>query len=140
LLASVLRDEPKSLTELKQNIPSEVRRIVTRCLKKDTAARYASGAELARDLKTCRETLFPDSGTGLSAARIAVEVKRPRFLVPALLLAILVIAGTGLLIKRSRDATWARTIALPEIFATLRSRQVRPGFHARNQSGESNSR
>jgi serine/threonine protein kinase len=68
LLASVLRDEPTSLTELKQNIPSEVRRIVTRCLKKDPAARYASGAELARDLKTCRETLIHDSGTGLSAA------------------------------------------------------------------------
>ena len=115
LLASVLRDEPKSLTELKHNIPSEVRRIVTRCLKKEPAARYASGAELARDLKTCRETLFPDSGTGLSAARIAVEVKRPRFLVPALLLAILVLAGVVLLIKRSRDASWARTIALPEI-------------------------
>jgi formylglycine-generating enzyme required for sulfatase activity/tRNA A-37 threonylcarbamoyl transferase component Bud32/dienelactone hydrolase len=115
LLASVLRDEPKSLTELRHNIPSEVRRIVARCLKKDPAARYASGAELARDLKTCRETLFPDSGTGLSAARIAVEVKRPRFLIPALLLAILVIAGAGVLVKRSRDATWARSIALPEI-------------------------
>jgi hypothetical protein len=115
LLASVLRDEPKSLTGLKHNIPPEVRRIVTRCLKKDPAARYANGAELARDLKTCRETLFPDSGTGLSAARIAVEVKRPRFLVPVLLLAILVIAGAGLLIKRSRDASWAHTIALPEI-------------------------
>jgi eukaryotic-like serine/threonine-protein kinase len=115
LLASVLRDEPTSLTELKQNIPSEVRRIVTRCLKKDPAARYASGAELARDLKTCRETLFPDSGTGLSAARIAEEVKRPRFLVPVILFAILVISGTSLLIKRSRETTWARTIALPEI-------------------------
>jgi tRNA A-37 threonylcarbamoyl transferase component Bud32/dienelactone hydrolase len=115
LLASVLRDEPKSLSELKHNLPSEVRRIVTRCLKKDPAARYADGAELVRDLKTCREMLFPDSGTGLSAARMAAEIKRPRFLVPALLLAILVIAGTGWLIKRSREATWARTIALPEI-------------------------
>jgi len=115
LLASVLRDEPKSLTELKHNIPPEVQRIVTRCLKKDPAARYASGAELARDLKTCREMLFPDSGTRLTAARIAVEVKRPRFLIPVLLLAILVIAGAGFLIKRSRDASWAHTIALPEI-------------------------
>src|SRR6266446_5196611 len=115
LLASVLRDEPKSLTELKHNIPSEVRRIVTRCLKKDPAARYASGGELARDLKVCREALFPDSGTGLSAARIALEVKRPRFLVPVALLAILILSGLSFLIKRSREATWARTIALPEI-------------------------
>ena len=35
LLASVLRDEPKPLSELKHDVPPEVRRIVTRCLKKD---------------------------------------------------------------------------------------------------------
>jgi eukaryotic-like serine/threonine-protein kinase len=115
LLVSVLRDEPRSLTELKHNIPSEVRRIVARCLKKDPATRYANGAELAGDLKTVRETLFPDSGTGLSAARLAVEVKRPRFLIPVLLLAILVMGGVGLSIKRSRDTNWAHTVALPEI-------------------------
>lgn len=43
LLAAVLRDEPKPLSELKRDIPPEVRQIVKRCLKKDPAARYASG-------------------------------------------------------------------------------------------------
>jgi len=140
LLASVLRDEPKSLTELKHNIPPEVQRVVTRCLKKDPAARYASGAELARDLKTCREMLFPDSGTRLTAARIAVEVKRPRFLIPVLLF-----GHSSHRRRRLFDQALARRKLGPHDrsagdFATLRSRQVRPGFRARNQGGESNSR
>jgi len=115
LLASVLRDEPKPLSELKHDVPPEVRRIVSRCLSKKPAGRYADGAELARDLKSCRETLFPDSGTGLSAARIAHEAKRPRFLIPVILLGLLLIAGAGWLIKRSRDASWARDVAIPQI-------------------------
>ncbi|ABF41579.1 serine/threonine protein kinase [Candidatus Koribacter versatilis Ellin345] len=115
LLASVLRDEPKPLTEVRRDLDPEIRRIVTRCLKKDPAARYADGNDLARDLKRCRETLFPESGTGMSAVRLAHEVKRPRVLIPAVLLLLLIAAGTMMLVKRSRDAHWARETALPQI-------------------------
>ena len=140
LLASVLRDEPKPLSELKHNVPPEIRRIVTRCLKKDPSARYVSGAELARELKTCRETLFPDSGTGLSAARIAREAKRPRILVPVALLVILLIAGAGLLIKHSRDVRWAHDIAVPEISQLYDQGKVWPSVRARRQGRESDPR
>jgi len=110
-----------------------VRRIVTRCLKKDTAARYASGAELARDLKLARDA-FPDSGTGLQRGpQIAVEVKRPRFwFLP-------VVSDSchrrhRLSDQRSRDATPpGRAHRSAGDFATLRSRQVRPAFTLRNK-------
>ena len=92
-----------------------MRRIVSRCLKKDPAARYASGAELAHELKNCRELLFPESGAMLSPARIVREVKRPRVLVPLLLAVILLGAGAAWLVKRYRDARWAREVAVPEI-------------------------
>ena len=115
LLASVLRDEPKPLTEIRRDLAPEVRRIVTRCLKKDPAARYADGTELARDLKQCRELLYPESGTGLTAVRLAHEVKRPRVLVPVILGVLLVVAGIAMLLKRSSDANWARQTALPQI-------------------------
>ncbi|MDR3749080.1 MAG: protein kinase [Acidobacteriota bacterium] len=115
LLAAVMRDDPKPLNELKRDVPIEVRRIVSRCLKKDPAARYASGADLAHDLKACRDLLFPESGTSLSPGRIVRQAKRPRILVPLLLLIILLSAGAGWLVKRSRDTRWAREVALPEI-------------------------
>ena len=40
LLSAVMRDDPKPMSEVKRDIPPEVRRIVARCLKKDPAARY----------------------------------------------------------------------------------------------------
>ena len=77
LLASVMRDKPKPLNELNRDLPPEIRRIVMRCLRKDPTARYASGAELAHELKNCREVLFPESGAVLSRARIVREARRP---------------------------------------------------------------
>ncbi|HXM23878.1 MAG TPA: protein kinase [Terriglobales bacterium] len=115
LLSAVMRDDPKPLGEVKRDVPPEVRRIVTRCLKKDPTARFASGAELTQTLKNCRDLLFPESGAMLNPARIVREVQRPRVLVPLLLTLILLGTGTAWLVKRYRDARWARDVALPEI-------------------------
>jgi eukaryotic-like serine/threonine-protein kinase len=115
LLAAVLRDEPKPLSELKRDVPPELRQIVSRCLKKDPAARYANGAELARDLKNCRDLLFPESGTILSPARIVREVQRPRVLVPLVLLVVMLGAGAAWLLQHARDTRWASETAVPEI-------------------------
>jgi serine/threonine protein kinase/dienelactone hydrolase len=115
LLSAVMRDDPKPLSEVKREVPTEVQRVVTRCLKKDPAARYTSGAELAQELKNCRDILFPESGATLSPARIVREVQRPKVLVPLLLMVILLGTGAAWLVKRSRDVRWAREVALPEI-------------------------
>jgi formylglycine-generating enzyme required for sulfatase activity/dienelactone hydrolase/fructosamine-3-kinase len=115
LLSAVMRDDPNSLSEINSDIPPEVRRIVTRCLKKDPAERFASGAELAAELKICRDPLFTGLGAILSPARIIREVQRPRVLVPLLLTAILLVTGAVWVAKGYRDARWAREVALPEI-------------------------
>lgn len=115
LLSAVMRDEPKPLTELRRDLPPEVRRIVNRCLKKNAAARYANGNELALELKNCRELLFPESGATLTSERIAREVKRPRVLVPLVIAIILVVAGIVRVVQHDREARWAREVAVPTI-------------------------
>ncbi|MGA3210394.1 MAG: bifunctional serine/threonine-protein kinase/formylglycine-generating enzyme family protein, partial [Terriglobales bacterium] len=115
LLSAVMRDDPKPLADVKRDIPPEVRRMVARCLKKDPASRYASGAELVQELKNCRELLFPESGAMISPARIAREVQRPQVLIPLLLAIILLGTGAAWFVRRYRDARWAREVALPEI-------------------------
>ena len=115
LLAAVVRDDSRPLAEARRDVPPEVLRIVTRCMKKDRAERYASGAELSRELKSCRDTLFPESGSTLTLARVVREAKRPWVLVPLLLVILAMAAGIALLVKRSRDIRWAREVALPGI-------------------------
>jgi serine/threonine protein kinase/dienelactone hydrolase len=115
LLSAITRDDPKPLSEVKRDIPAELRRIVARCLAKDPASRFASGAELAHELRQCRDLLFPQSGAVLSPARMAREVQRPRVLVPLLLTVIILGGAVTWLVKRYRDQRWAREVAVPQI-------------------------
>jgi serine/threonine protein kinase/formylglycine-generating enzyme required for sulfatase activity/pimeloyl-ACP methyl ester carboxylesterase len=115
LLSAVIRDDPKPLNEIRQGVPPELHRIVTRCLQKDPQARYPSSAALLQDLKGCRDLLFSESGAILTRERIVREIKRPRNLIPiALVLVSLVTAGV-VWVKHSREARWTRETAIPEI-------------------------
>ena len=134
LLSSVMRDDPKPLSEVRRDLQPEVRRIVSRCLKKDPAARYASGAELAKDLRDCRDLLFPESGATLSAGRIAREVKRPRVLVPLVLALVLLGVGVSSLVKRNREAHWAREVALPQIQELFDQTRFQQAFALANRA------
>lgn len=129
LLVAVMRDDPRPLSAIRRDIPAEIRSIVARCLKKDPAARYPSGTELASELKTSRKLLFPESGAALTPARIAHEVRRARVLVPILVIALLLGAGLFWLLKRSRDANWAHEIAIPQIMQ-LADQGNLPGAYA----------
>ena len=51
MIAHVLHDEPRSLTEIKPNTPLEFQRIVGKCLAKDPARRYQHADDLALDLR-----------------------------------------------------------------------------------------
>jgi eukaryotic-like serine/threonine-protein kinase len=115
LLAAVMRDDPKPVSELRRDVPPEIRTIVTRCLKKNPTDRYASGAELLQELKRARDLLFPESGATLSPARIMHEARRPRILIPLLLLLLMVAVGIGWLVKRNREIRWAREVGVPEV-------------------------
>jgi eukaryotic-like serine/threonine-protein kinase len=49
-MAAILRDEPPKLAEAGQDVPSELERVINRCLKKKAEARFQSARALAIDL------------------------------------------------------------------------------------------
>jgi serine/threonine protein kinase len=51
LLASILRDEPRSVSELRSSLPAGMERVVRRCLAKDPGRRYQTAIDLRNDLE-----------------------------------------------------------------------------------------
>jgi serine/threonine-protein kinase len=68
VLAAILRDHPRALTERDRRIPAHVSALVQRCLEKDPEQRFQSARDLAFSLRHVLDT--PDTrGTGRSARR-----------------------------------------------------------------------
>jgi serine/threonine-protein kinase len=57
LMDKIANAEPPPLNTIRPELPPCVSIIIDRALKKDPAARFASGAEFARALKACAQAL-----------------------------------------------------------------------------------
>ena len=69
LLSSVLKDEPRPVSELRPELPAGLEEIIRRCLEKDPEARYGSARELSEDLKALRDDILSQDGSGLDHSR-----------------------------------------------------------------------
>jgi adenylate cyclase len=67
--AAIMRDEPPVLTSNRHDIPSDLERIVSRCLQKQPDARFQTARELANELRALQRTL--ERGAMPAAARAA---------------------------------------------------------------------
>ena len=92
-MAAILHRDPKPLTEISSRIPSELDRVVTRCLRKDPDRRFQHMA----DLKVALEELKEESDSGrLTVAPPAAERRKWSWLVLGGI-AILVLLGAEML-------------------------------------------
>lgn len=57
LLYKIIHDEPTPLEQHRSDVPEPLRKIVMKCMQKDLAKRYKTGAELAADLARTFEDL-----------------------------------------------------------------------------------
>ena len=80
ILAAVLREEPKSASELVQGVPPEMEELIGLCLRKDLGRRLQTMADLKLLLENVREK--SDAGK-LGQAQQAFEQRWSRWLIPA---------------------------------------------------------
>jgi eukaryotic-like serine/threonine-protein kinase len=100
ILSSILKDTPRPIVDVNPTLPSELGRIIRRCLVKDPARRYQTAADLRNELEELKQDL--DSGTGF-AARGETQPARARSLKSA------VIAGTiTLIVAAAATYAWWR--------------------------------
>jgi len=98
-IASILREEPKPISQVAEGLPREVERIVKRCLRKDPEHRFQTMA----DLRVALEELKEESDSGaLETAEVARPRLRHRLVWAFGVVAVLVIAAVAAWFVRSR--------------------------------------
>jgi formylglycine-generating enzyme required for sulfatase activity/predicted esterase len=115
IIYSILNESPKPLRDLRGDIPAELERIVLRALEKDPESRYASVAEVLKDLTDYQASLRATEVQEVGLKGLLRQVRRPRFAIPG---AVLILALSFLAVRffeRSAKARWAREQAMPEI-------------------------
>jgi Tol biopolymer transport system component len=65
VMSAILKDTPASVTDLRQDLPRDVGRILRRCLAKDPDDRYQTAKDLRNDLRLLKEDL--DTGVAMRA-------------------------------------------------------------------------
>jgi len=75
-LTAIIEDDPRPIGELSPKVPVPYRWIVDRCLAKDPHQRYASTADLARDLRTLRDRQAEVAGTSSAIEAPPVRASR----------------------------------------------------------------
>jgi serine/threonine protein kinase len=110
IISSILKDTPKSVTDLKPALPRDLARVVRRALLKDPDRRYQTAKDLRSDLEELKTSL--DSGELMSSVTTSPEAVRsgvPLWWLAAVgVVAVLAIAASYLVARRASPGGTAR--------------------------------
>lgn len=105
LMSSILKDTPTSVSDLKIGSPTQLGRILRRCLEKDPRRRYQSARGLLTELEDLRdEVRLEQSSAAATPARSARESFGGRRLgvIAAASLIVVVVAGFGWILQHRK--------------------------------------
>ena len=114
-LAAIIGEEPKPLRTFVRDVPSDLDRIIHRCLRKEREERFASAMEAGHELENCRTLLTAESSSGINIRLLLRKSRRPVIAIPALLVLLLLGSLSSWWLHSSYETRWARSQALPQI-------------------------
>jgi eukaryotic-like serine/threonine-protein kinase len=128
-VTAVLRDEPKQINHMREGVPRELERVITRCLRKDPDRRWQSMADINIALRELKE----EADSSAPAASATTLPRRPRrALVAIAAVSLVVLAGAiGVLVWRSRLTDPAAPAPTPFAaipLTTYPGREQQPSF------------
>ena len=142
MLASVIKDDPHKLSDLREDVPRPLARIVTRCLAKDPNRRYQSAIDLRSDF----EDLKLDFSSGVDVTPVvrvdtSPEVQRSprlarRTIAPWGVAGVAVAVAIGTIAYLALMPASAPAPALDGHFARLTSRAGEELFPSVSRDGE----
>jgi len=115
ILYSVVHEEPKPLKEIMRDLPLELHQIINRALKKKPESRYASAAEMIKDLKKYQDVLRAEELGAFNLRTFLRRIRRPRVAIPAICAVIIIVLASVWFFNRQAKIRWAREEILPEV-------------------------
>jgi dienelactone hydrolase/predicted Ser/Thr protein kinase len=125
-MMAIVHQPPAALKAARTDVPPQFERIVLRCLEKDPAARYPSSSELHSELVACQKRW--------AAQKRRSAIWRPRYLVPAFVLALLLCDAGWRLYQRSARRQWANREAIHEIRRLVDEQKFLDAFRVAEQA------
>ena len=72
LISSILRDSPPSITELRPELPSDIARVIRRCLEKEPRHRVQTARDVSNEFRDLARTITRPAPASTSSARAPV--------------------------------------------------------------------
>jgi len=115
IIHAILTTKPRRLKEVRPEVSAEIEQIICRALEKDPKSRYASAAEVLKDLTEYQSRMALPEVSGSGWKVFSEWVRQKRVAIPGLLILLLLGSLLGWLFHHQAKVRWAREEALPEI-------------------------
>jgi serine/threonine protein kinase len=115
VMYSIMNDDPEPIKKLNSAVPPELQQIVNRALQKKPESRYSSAAKMLKDLKGYQNSRRAAEMGAFDLRSFLRRVRKPRVVVPAVAMILLIILASVWFFNRQAKVRWAKEVALPEI-------------------------
>jgi serine/threonine protein kinase/dienelactone hydrolase len=132
-LAHIIEREP-DWGLLPETTPTNILDLLHRCLEKDPARRYQSGAELLADLQAYAAALTASAMPPTSLRAVLRLLRRPRVGIPTAAVVIVLSVMGVWLSHRSAKVRWAKVEALPEVRRLIEQDEFMRAFELARQA------
>jgi len=123
----ILHKDPVGASQKNADVPSEMEKIIDRALEKKRERRYQSAQEIVHALKSLRQ-----ASTG--PVPIARMIRKPKVLVPAVLVALVVALLTAWVVRRNQRLRWVHETALPQVHELVLARKAFAAYKVLQQA------
>jgi serine/threonine protein kinase/predicted esterase len=115
ILFSIVHEEAKPLRQINAHIPVEIQKIIDQALKKNKSERYASAAEMLKDLRAYQDSLKAVEAGVFNLRSLVRLLRKPRVAIPAAVAVVAIACLAFWFISRQAKINWAKETLLPEI-------------------------
>ena len=112
---SIVNEEPMPVKKVNFDVPAELEEIIDKALRKNTELRYSSTAEMLKDLKAYQDSLRVLGMGTFNLKTIIQHISKPRILVPAAVIILLIILSAVWFFNRQAKINWAREEVISQV-------------------------